>query len=97
MTLEDSYTKRINKISHYKKCILCKKEGLYSIYCKLTICYTCVSSRIRIKLNLLNDEIIKKKIEYKTEECLNCEVKFTYRFRGIVKCFVLIVKKLQKK
>jgi hypothetical protein len=97
MRLEDSYTKRINSISHYKKCVLCKKEGLYSRYCKLIVCYNCVSSSIRIKINLINDEILKKKRQYKTDDCLNCEDKFTYRYKDILKCFCNVCEKKYKK
>lgn len=87
MDFEDSYTKRIISINHYKKCIRCEKEALYNKYCKLTICYNCVSSSIRIKKNIINNEIFKKKREYKEDECLNCEIKFLYRYKGIIKRF----------
>jgi hypothetical protein len=97
MGLEDSYTKRINSINHYKNCILCKKEGLYSKYSKLTVCYNCVSSSIRIKKKLINDEVFKKKREYKVDECLNCENNFTYRYRGVLKYFCNNCEKTYKK
>lgn len=93
MALEDSYIKRINSVSHYKNCILCKKGGLYSKYCKLIICYNCVPSSIRVKNNLINDEIFKKKREYKEEECLNCEILIIYRYKGIIKRFCMSCEK----
>jgi len=85
MALEDSYTKKIYNISHYKKCFLCQKEGLYNKYCKKTICNKCVNNKDKNKINSINNEIFKKKREYKEDDCINCEKKFIYRYKSILK------------
>jgi len=87
MAKEDNYAKQVMITNHYKKCILCRKEGLYNKYCKLTICNKCVNNKNKNKNKLINDEILKKKREYKEDECLNCEINFTYRYKGIIKRF----------
>ena len=87
MAQEDNYTKQLMITNNYKKCIICRKEGLYSKYCKLTICNKCVNNKDKNKKNLINNEILKKKREYKEDECLNCENKFIYRRKGILKHF----------
>jgi hypothetical protein len=97
MTIEDSYIKRINNTSHYKNCILCKKEGFYSKYCKIIICYNCAPSNIRIKINQINTEVLKKRREYKKDECLSCEVIFIYRYKGILKYLCCHCEKTYKK
>jgi len=87
MFKEDNYAKKIKIENFYKKCMLCKREGLYNKICKLTICNKCVNNKDKNYINIINEEILKNKREYKEDECINCEIKFTYRYRGIVKGF----------
>lgn len=87
MAQEDEHIKQLMITNNYKKCIICRKEGLYNKYCKLTICNKCVNNKDKNKKNLINNEIFNKKREYKEDECLNCENKFIYRCKGILKHF----------
>jgi|688.fasta_scaffold144540_2 hypothetical protein len=85
MSKEDNYSKQVMMTSNSKKCMLCKKEGIYSKYIKLTICNICVNNKDKNKISLINNGILKNKREYKTDECINCEINFSYRYRNILK------------
>ena len=66
----------------YNKCFLCKQEGLYSKYSRLTICNKCVNNNNKIKIKTMNESILKNKREYKEDSCLNCNNRFVYRYKG---------------
>ena len=85
MSTEDNYIKKLMIISHFKKCILCQKEGLYSKYNQLRICNKCVNNKDKNKINLINNNILKLCITYNEYECMNCTIIFTYKFNGTEK------------
>jgi len=97
MTIEDSNVKNILQSNCYKKCLLCKKEGLYNKYNKLTVCNKCVNSNNKNKYKIINDSILKNKREYKEDSCLNCDKQFVYRYKGIPICFCESCRKSYKK
>jgi hypothetical protein len=97
MAIEDTIVKQFMFINHYKKCLLCKKEGLYNKYNKLTVCNKCVNSNNKNKYKIINDSILKNKREYKEVSCLNCDKKNVYRYKGIPICFCDLCEKSYKK
>jgi hypothetical protein len=97
MAIEDNAIKKFMFVNHYKKCLLCKQEGLYSKYSMLTICNKCISSSNKNKKIIINNLILKNKREYKEDNCLNCDTKFIYRYKGREICFCKICEKSYKK
>ena len=97
MTIEDNIVKQFMFINHYKKCLLCKKEGLYNKYNMLTICNKCINSKNKNKNIIINISVLKNKREYKEDSCINCDINFVYRYKGIPICFCELCKKSYKK
>jgi hypothetical protein len=85
MSSEDNYIKKLMNISHFKNCILCQKEGLYSKYNQLRICNKCVNNKDKNKIGLINKSVLNIGIKYNENECTNCIINFTYKYNGTEK------------
>jgi hypothetical protein len=97
MSNEDNFAKNMQITCCYKNCLLCEKKGLYSKYCRFTICNKCLNNKAKIQKLSLNQSIIYNKREYKEEDCLNCDKKFIYKYTGMNKDFCNICETNYKK
>ena len=97
MEIEDNAVKNTLISNCFKKCLLCKKEGLYNKYNVLIICNKCINNDKKNKIKLVNKLILKNKREYKQASCVNCDINFVYRYIGHKNCFCKICEKSYKK
>jgi len=97
MSIEDNAIKKILQSNCFKKCLLCKQEGIYNKYNILTICNKCINSKNKNNKIIINNSILKNKREYKEDSCLNCDKKYVYRYIGRKILFCKICEKSYKK